>query len=165
MVLGELSALPAGESIFIDSNILTYHLLHDPLYGTSCKEFIKKVENGEFEGIISPLVVSETLYNLIKATILKAYHLKPKELVHFIKTNPQAVSNVDLEPAMELFNLFSLAPISEFEVRACYRAIKDYSLLTNDAFHVATMKQRELKHIATNDPDFERVAWLTVWKP
>jgi len=37
--------------------------------------------------------------------------------------------------------------------------------LTNDAFHVATMKQRELKHIATNDPDFERVAWLTVWKP
>jgi hypothetical protein len=35
MVLGELSALPPGESIFIDSNILTYHLLHDPLYGTS----------------------------------------------------------------------------------------------------------------------------------
>jgi predicted nucleic acid-binding protein len=74
MALGELSALPAGESIFIDSNILTYHLLNDPLYGTRCKEFVKKVENGEFEGVISPLVVSETLFNLIKATILKDHH-------------------------------------------------------------------------------------------
>ena len=165
MALGELSALPTGELIFIDSNILTYHLLNDPFYGTRCKEFVKKVENGEYEGFISPLVVSETLFNLIKATILKAYHLRPKEIVPFLKAKPQAVSNVDLEPAMELFNLFSLVPISESEVRACYRAIKDYSLLTNDAFHVATMKQRELKNIATNDPDFERVAWLTVWKP
>jgi predicted nucleic acid-binding protein len=165
MALGELSALPVGVSIFIDSNILTYHLLNDPLYGTRCKEFVRKVENGEFEGVISPIVVSETLFNLIKATIRKDYHLKPKEIVHFLKRNPQAVSKVDLEPVMELFNLFSLAPISESEVRTCYRAIKDYSLLTNDAFHVATMKQRELKNIATNDPDFERVEWLTVWKP
>jgi predicted nucleic acid-binding protein len=165
MALGELSALPAGESIFIDSNILTYHLLNDPFYGTSCKEFVKKVEDGEFEGVISPITVSETLFNLIKATILRDYHLKPKEIVPFLKANPQAVSKVDLEPAMELFNLFSLSPISESEVRACYRAIKDFSLLTNDAFHVATMKQREIKNIATNDPDFERVKWLTVWKP
>ena len=165
MALGELSALPAGESIFIDSNILTYHLLNDPLYGTSCKEFVKKVESGEFEGVISPLVVSETLFNLIKASILKAHYLKPKEVVPFLKANPQAVSNVDLEPAMALFELFSIVPISESEVRACYRAITDYSLLTNDAFHVATMTQRELKNIATNDSDFERVEWIRIWKP
>ena len=44
MAPGELSALPAGESIFIDSNILTYHLLNDPLYGTRCKELFKKVD-------------------------------------------------------------------------------------------------------------------------
>jgi predicted nucleic acid-binding protein len=151
MVLAELSAFPAGESIFVDSNILTYHLLNDPLYGSSCKGFLQRMENGEFEGVISPIVVSETLFNLIKALVLKA--------------NPQAVSNVDLEVAIELFSLFSLAPISESEVKACYRTIKDYSLLTNDAFHVATMKQRGLKNIATNDPDFERVVQLTVWKP
>jgi predicted nucleic acid-binding protein len=165
MVLAELSAFPAGESIFVDSNILTYHLLNDPLYGSSCKGFLQRMENGEFEGVISPIVVSETLFNLIKAIVLKEYHLKPKELIHFLKANPQAVSNVDLEVAIELFSLFSLAPISESEVKACYRTIKDYSLLTNDAFHVATMKQRGLKNIATNDPDFERVVQLTVWKP
>ena len=118
------------------------------------------MENGEFEVVISPVVVSETLFNLIKATILKNHHLKPKEVVPFLKANPQAVSTVNLESAMALFNLFSLAPISESEVRACYRAIKDYSLLTNDAFHVATMKRCGLTGIATNDPDFERVGRL-----
>ena len=31
--------------------------------------------------------------------------------------------------------------------------------------HVATMKRQGITNIATNDPDFERVEWLKVWKP
>jgi predicted nucleic acid-binding protein len=58
-----------------------------------------------------------------------------------------------------------LLPISELEVDVCYKAIKDHALLTNDAFHVATMKQRGITNIATNDLDFERVEWIRVWKP
>ncbi|MCK4734821.1 MAG: PIN domain-containing protein [Methanophagales archaeon] len=119
MAPGELSALPSGEKVFIDSNILTYHLLNDPVYGKGCKEFIGRVENREFEGFISPIIVSETLFNFI----------------------------------------------SESEVEECYKAIKDYALLTNDAFHVATMKRYGITNIATNDPDFERVNGTKVWKP
>ena len=88
MVPGELSALPSGAKVFVDSNIQTYHLLNDPAYGKRCKEFIGRVENREFEGFISPIIVSETLFNFI----------------------------------------------SELEVDGCYKAIKDYALLTNDAF-------------------------------
>ena len=54
---------------------------------------------------------------------------------------------------------------SELEVEECYKAIKDYALLTNDAFHVATMKGHGITNIATNDSDFERVEWIKVWKP
>ena len=60
--------------------------------------------------------------------------------------------------------IFYVLPISELEVEKCYKA-KDYSLLTNDAFHVATMKRQGITNIATNDPDFGRVEWLKVWKP
>ena len=31
MDLGNLRALPSGEKVSIDSNILTYHLLNDPI--------------------------------------------------------------------------------------------------------------------------------------
>ena len=60
---------------------------------------------------------------------------------------------------------FGVIPLSDLEVEECYKAIKDYALLTNDAFHVATMKRHEILNIATNDPDFERVKWIKVWKP
>jgi predicted nucleic acid-binding protein len=42
--------------------------------------------------------------------------------------------------------------------------LKDYALLTNDAFSVVTMKRYGIINIATNDPDFERVKWIKVWK-
>ena len=42
---------------------------------------------------------------------------------------------------------------------------KKYTLMATDAVHVAIMRRHGLTNIATNDPDFERVGWLTVWKP
>jgi predicted nucleic acid-binding protein len=162
---GELSALPSSEKVFADSNILTYHLLNDPMYGKRCKEFIRRVEDREFEGFISPIIVSETLFNFIKANIVKDYRIKPKGVISFLKANPKAISKIDIRKASDLFEIFSVLPISESEVDECYKAIKDYALLTNDAFHVATMKRYSLTNIATNDPDFERVKWIKVWKP
>ena len=44
-------------------------------------------------------------------------------------------------------------------------SMKRYRLMSNDAIHVATMEKRGISDIATNDPDFERVGWLKVWKP
>ena len=43
--------------------------------------------------------------------------------------------------------------------------ISRYSILPDDAINVATMKRYGITNIATNDPDFERVNWVKVWKP
>ena len=165
MAPGELSALPSGEKLFVDSSILTYHLLNDPVHGKRCKEFIERVENGKFEGFISPIIVSETLFNFIKASIVRDYGITPKEVVFFLKAKPEVISKIDIGKATDLFRIFSILPVSELEVEECYKAIKDHALLTNDAFHVATMKIQGITNIATNDPDFERVGGLKVWKP
>ena len=105
--------------------------------------------------------------NFIKANIVKDYGIKPKEVVSFLKAKPEVISKIDIGKATHLFIfiIFYVPPISELEVEKCYKAIKDYSLLTNDAFHVATMKRQGITNIATNDPDFGRVEWLKVWKP
>ena len=40
-----------------------------------------------------------------------------------------------------------------------------FGFLTNDAINLAVIKRHHLRHVATNDPDFERVGALKVWKP
>jgi len=165
MDLGNLRALPSGEKVFIDSNILTYHLLNDPIYGKRCKEFIDRVENRDLDGFISPIIVSETLFNFIKAAIVKNYRIRPKEITIFLKTKVEVIRNINIAKASELFEIFNIVSISESEVRECYKAIKDYALLTNDAFHVAAMRKNMIENIATNDKDFERVEWIKIWKP
>ena len=165
MALGDLRSLPNGEKIFIDSNILTYHLLNHPAYGRKCKEFIGRIENGDIEGFISPIIVSEVLFNFIKAYIVKNYGIRLNEVVSFLKARFEVICDIETDEASELFGIFNIISISESEVKRCYKFINNYALLTNDAFHVATMEKCELTNIATNDRDFERVEWLKVWKP
>ena len=165
MALGDLRSLPNGEKIFIDSNILTYHLLNHPAYGRKCKEFIGRIENGDIEGFISPIIVSEVLFNFIKAYIVKNYGIRLNEVVSFLKARFEVICDIETDEASELFGIFNIISISESEVKRCYKFINNYALLTNDAFHVATMEKCELTNIATNDRDFNRVEWLKVWKP
>jgi len=165
MGLGNLKALPSGEKVFIDSNILTYHLLNDPIYGKRCKEFIDRIENRDLDGFISPIIVSETLFNFIKATIVKNYGIRPNEITIFLKTKIKVIRDINIDKASELFEIFNIISISKSEIKECYKAIKDYALLTNDAFHVSAMKKNMIENIATNDKDFERVEWINIWKP
>ena len=34
-----------------------------------------------------------------------------------------------------------------------------------DAIHAATMNINQIKNMATNDRDFERIEWIKIWKP
>jgi predicted nucleic acid-binding protein len=46
-----------------------------------------------------------------------------------------------------------------------YQFMQDYRLLSNDALHLAVMKQNEILDIVTNDKDFELITNIKVWKP
>ncbi|MGB2842090.1 MAG: PIN domain-containing protein [Halobacteriota archaeon] len=72
----------------------------------------------------------------------------------------------DFDAVTKLFeNLrVDILPI-EYMCKELVEFITKYSLLPNDAIYVATMKGHGITNIATNDPDFERVGWLKVWKP
>ena len=45
-----------------------------------------------------------------------------------------------------------------------FNALDDprYGLLPSDSFHLATMKELEMKFIVTDDADFKRVDWAAV---
>jgi len=66
-----LEEVPDGRSIFVDTNILIYHLLEDELYGASCRNFLRRVENRSVTAFTSPIVAAETLFIYLRAWVVK----------------------------------------------------------------------------------------------
>ena len=90
--LTSLREVPAGTLIFIDSNIFTYFLLGGSQHFETCKDFPKRVENGDIQGLINEIVVAETWYNYLKYRILKENGLALKDFHAFVKKKPSVIS-------------------------------------------------------------------------
>lgn len=58
-----------------------------------------------------------------------------------------------------------IAGIDEGILELALRYSKMYGLLSNDALHLATMKQEGVSTMASNDKDFECVEWINLWRP
>ena len=163
MKVNRFSDLPDGSDVFVDSNIITYHLSNDPVHGDECKSFLKRIEDGKLSGLITPIVVSEVTFNFIKSYVIRNY--KPKNLVKFLKKNPDIIEKVDLSTVSELLDIFFILPVGPISSSLSFKIIKKFHLLPNDAINVVIMLIYEIQNIATNDPDFERVKGIKIWKP
>lgn len=157
--------------IFIDANIFTYLLTGHPIHGRACQQLLEKVENGDLEAYISPLVIDEVSYVLM------------------VQTTRRAGSSADAKSRkQEMFAVWQqcLAPVSEFYdyldylistghlkvlsldysiSRIAMKCAEEYRLLPRDALHAACCKAYGIEEMATNDGDFKRVSFLTLWKP
>jgi predicted nucleic acid-binding protein len=165
MGLGSLQNIPYDEKVFIDSNILTYNLLNDSVYGSECNNFINGIEEERYYGFVSPLVISETLFNVIKAWAFREHGVRPRDLIRVVKERPNILHDVPIDQASELFDLFFVLSIGEAEVKESYKLINKYYLLTNDALNAATMKVNRISNMATNDRDFFNIDWIKCWQP
>jgi predicted nucleic acid-binding protein len=163
-----LNNLPAGTIVYVDSNIFIYDATNHPKYAASCSIFLDRVESGEFSGVTSVLSINETVHKLSIIELSTKLKKKPALIIPLVKKNPSllddlvtpflAAENI-MNMNLEIVNL--LVPMFV----AVLESMKRYRLMSNDAIHVATMKKRGISDIATNDPDFERVEWLKIWKP
>jgi predicted nucleic acid-binding protein len=158
-----LADLPLGERIFVDSNILTYHLLDYPTFGPICEKFLQDILDKKYQGFITPIVASETLFNFIKAYILKTYGVKGKDVAILLKQDPKVLQEISYDRPKEIFGIFNILNNGAVEVENSFEYVSRYALLTNDALNAATMKANKIKSIATNDKDFERLPGVMVW--
>lgn len=76
----KLEDVPIRLAIFVDTNILIYHLLEDELYGESCLRFLKRVEGKDVMAFISPLVTSEVLFLYLRFWIIKEKKIAPRKV-------------------------------------------------------------------------------------
>jgi len=162
----KLKDIHSGSKMFIDSNIITYHISGHSIFGEACRNFLKKVEMGQYECYVNDVVFSEVLLNFMKSELFRLRGIKPQRMVGEIKREPSLIELVSFNAVTKLFeNLrVEILPV-EYKCKKIVEFISRYSLLPNDAIHVATMKRHRIENIATNDSDFERIEWINVWKP
>lgn len=148
----ELEDFTGDEPIFIDANIFLYNSLKTP-------EFVKSYEN----------FLNEVWFKLIVTGVVREYKVDPRKVARFIKRNPKVLETLDrqrdiINEIEELPNLEIVDIPKDILSLAKYYS-KDYLLLTNDALHLAVMKQNNIINLASNDSDFERVDWINLYKP
>lgn len=129
----KLEDVPPKMSIFVDTNILIYHLLEDELYGESCRKFLKRVEEKDVTGFISPAVASETLFLYLRFWIIQEKKITPKKVLEYLKRNRSVIREVNFQKPQKLLSLFNLLPIGSKILKTSYQMIGIHKLLPNDA--------------------------------
>lgn len=169
----KLSEFTLDELIFVDANIFDYHHANHPRFGRDCTDFLKKIENAAVGAVTSNIVQQEGMYYLQmhKGELLlgtsdrSRIHAKIASDVTFAEACWQAA-----EEFLNLLDALCSTTLTLFEVNSSHaRQIvelgKKYQLILKDAAHVLVCQVMNLSHIASNDADFDRVDFLTRWKP
>ncbi len=157
--------------MFIDANIFTYLLTGHPIYGRNCQQLLERVESGDLEAFISPLVIDEASYVLMVQTARKT---GGSQDARSIKRATMADWQECLAPIGEFYEYLDLLiSIGHLKVlsldysisRIALTCSKEYRLLPRDALHAACCKAYGIGEMATNDGDFKRVSFLALWNP
>ena len=164
-------ALP--DEIFIDANIWSYFALRNPTYQSECTRFLERVEQSQVHAATSNFVLNEVVHVIL---IGKGSELLKTDKIARIKKQLKEDSRLSTEcykacrefmdyvrvlqaKGLNLIDVGSDVIVTSLDIG------KNYRLLATDALHVATCSTHNIKHVATNDSDFDGVDFLTVYKP
>jgi len=143
--------IPDDSKVFVDTNILLYDISGHRAYGESCKRFFERIKRGTVKGITFLIVLNELLHKLVLGEIAEEHGLRLSQVIDFIKV--EGMSNL------------SILQITPQNFTLARKLMKEYFLLSNDALHLAVMKGNNIINLASNDSDFERIDWVTLYKP
>ncbi len=156
----------AEPEIFVDTNIFVYALAKKHRYKHTCEALLSKINAGEVIGFTSSTVINELFHTILIGEIKQKYG--DIEVIRFIKEHPEVISEctVAYDALDDIFD--SSIVILPLILEVLHRAktlSKKHNLLFSDAIHAASCEIYGIKHIATNDQDFDRVDSLKNWKP
>ena len=169
MPLNDINTLPEETHILIDTNIIINAALAHPVYGEVCKRFLKRIETREIIGYLPTIVIHEILHRfMITELIEKGIGRNVGEVLQTIKKEPVLLNSLTktwIDIGL-LFNInCSIIREKDNTFEQSLEIVKEYNLLAKDAYITAFAQTYNLSHIASNDSDFRRIPWLSVWRP
>jgi predicted nucleic acid-binding protein len=160
--------VPSGLEIFIDTNFFLYSISEHPKYGAYCERFLERVKSGDLKGKISVIVLNELLHKLIIGEIAEKKNINTFKAVSYIKKNREVLEDLKayeiLEEVEGDYNL-TIVDIKKANFSLARKLMEKHHLLSNDALHLAVMKQEGIINLATSDADFDGIKSIKVWKP
>ena len=160
-----LEEVPDGIHIFVDTNILIYHLLDDDLYGASCRAFLQRVEARSVTAFTSPIVAAERLFVYLRAMDHDEQKSAPKGVLRYLKRHRAVVQEVDFQKPRALLALFRVLPLNNAVLQTSYDLMLHSQLLPADAVDAALMQRHHVSALATRYDDFDHIEGFEVFKP
>ncbi|NCO35117.1 MAG: hypothetical protein AUJ92_07115 [Armatimonadetes bacterium CG2_30_59_28] len=162
-----------SDSIFIDTNIFVYHQAGHPDFGPDSRDFLDRVERGEVEAVTTNVVVNEVIY---VAQIQRAANLlgiSDRRRLHRQMAMDGTLATECWLAAEQFLNVLdvleegglTILDVQKSHYREGCSSGKSFQIFVSDATHVVICQQLGVQHLASNDVDFDRVAFLTRWKP
>jgi len=174
MAVQRLGDFALEEGIYIDAPIFIYHFENHPDYGKESTEFLKRIEQREISAVISSLGMDEVAFVLIKQKAKELLNTeKYHDIIQSLRTDKKLMEECykPVEIFKEYVDLLEdpeglrIVSINHEAIKHAFELGSKYGLLPRDAIHLAAMKQNNLNNLATDDEDFERVDWITLYKP
>jgi predicted nucleic acid-binding protein len=160
--------VPAGASVFIDAGVFIHHFEPNPLYGPAASAFLERVENQEITGLTSTHVLSEVAHRLMTIEAMQAFGWKSAGIALRLRNHPAEVKTLTrFRQAVQEVPRFGirLLTIDPAWVDGAAAVTQQTGLLHNDALVVTVMQAHGLSHLASADPDFDRVLGLSRYGP
>jgi predicted nucleic acid-binding protein len=160
----KLSEVPSDSTVFIDANIPLTVILREQR-GPLAQEFLNRVEDGEITAVTSTVVLSEVFHRSLITEVCRLLKVRSSHIaLRYLKQTPEIFERLS-EAWTALHTLLEL-PLTVYPVdRGIFVEAMDiakkYWLLINDATHVALMTRLGIKLLATFNPDFRRVDFIT----
>jgi predicted nucleic acid-binding protein len=160
--------LVAGDSIFVDANILVYHFGPHPTLGPVCHQLIQRIENRDLQGFTSTHVLGEVAHQLMIVEAANRPGWGLGKVKQRLQQQPAVLQNLTLfRTAVEsvLQSSLTVLTIAPSLVGAAVVLSQQHGLLTNDALTIALMQANGLANLASHDTDFDRVPGITRYGP
>jgi predicted nucleic acid-binding protein len=160
--------LQAGDSIFVDANILVYHFTAHAAFGTACTQLLQRIENRELLGFTSTVVVGEARHRLMTTEASSRFGWPFAGIGNRLRFNPAEVQKLTVfrgAAADILQSRIQVLTIPAALLLTAAALCQHIGLLTNDGLIVALMQAHALTNLASEDADFDRVPGLTRYAP
>ena len=127
---------------------------------------MKRTEETDLQGIVDEFVYNEVMHKLMVTAMVNQFHCSPQNAITLVKNTPGILKNFPaLREAGEILRAMNVKVISGPFFPESFALMQEHHLLITDAVHIAAMNKEKVTHIASNDKDFSRVPWVSVWKP
>lgn len=166
----DLTHLPKGTRVFVDTNIFDLHFRG---YSLACTNFIGRVIRGEIIAYVNTQVLSDLLHRLMLVEAYKKGYIGSMRASQlktcFQRDRAKAASLEDYQLQFESALAFGLKvlPLTRQTFISTRAERIQYGLLTSDSLHLGTMNYHNvpLRNIVTEDGDFSHIAGVTMWEP